>query len=171
MGRGSDAFEEDGGPPRSPAAGAEPSRGPHFPPRRAPAPARPSRPSGVAAIRPRRRGFGRWRSTFGAADAAAFVAVAGVGGRIEAAGPWEVESVAFVRERALQARFGFATGTGAPDGALRCLVTVRGTFTVEGPPTPGRERKVGVSHTASVVFDAHTGNLLLRVLGPTSSAT
>ncbi len=126
-------------------------------------------PPGVPAITPTRVSTAPAVPAFAAEDAAAFVAAHGVGGiRIGTAGPWAVEAVEFIPERELQARF--ATGTGAAEDTLRCLVTVRGIFAVAALPIPGRERRVGVAHQAYVVFDAHTGNSLLRVLGPTERA-
>lgn len=81
--------------------------------------------------------------------------------------PRTVQKVEFVPERAVRARFG-GEGTGLPDDTLLCLVTVQGTFSVSGPPLSGSTPKTVVSHLMFQVFDAHTGNLLMQVMGPNS---
>ena len=86
--------------------------------------------------------------------------------RVRAVGPASVETVEFLAGRAVAARL--RRGINQPDEALLCLVTLSGTFTVEGgrPPLPGQPvRPPDVASRAYQVYDARTGELLSVSLG------
>jgi hypothetical protein len=108
-------------------------------------------------------------STFSARDAGAFVEAHGfAGGKIRSTTATAVEKVEFLPNREVTIRLR-TSPNGLPDDTLLCLVTVRGSFDVVGPPRRDG-RVVNTSNTAYVVFDAHTGNLLMRVQGPVTSS-
>lgn len=94
---------------------------------------------------------------FAAQDAIAYVTSNPIGGKITANTPALVENGEFLPSREVAARLRLRTGM--PDDALLCLVTLRGDFTVS---SRGRG---STSDTAYQVFDARTGNLLIRAAG------
>jgi hypothetical protein len=80
-------------------------------------------------------------------------------GKIEVVGQPTVERVVFLTIHDL----GQATGDSEweanyPADMMACYAVLRGTFRVSGPPASGTLRTFS---TASIVFDAHTGNQLV----------
>ncbi len=129
----------------------------------------PHGPAGIPAISRRLAATDAATPAFSADDAKAFIEAHGVAGvRFEPTGPATIQSVEFLTERDVHARFG--EGTGLPDDTLLCLVTVQGTFTVSGPSVPGQAPRTAIAHMAYQVFDAHTGNRLMQGTGPLSKA-
>lgn len=118
---------------------------------------------GVPAIPPSRPGASPDQATFTEEEVRAFIAKRGGGfGKMRVAGPYEIESVIVLRSIEAPARLGVVAG-GVNDQLL-AAATLRGTFTVTGPPGPGAQ--VYTYSKMVLVFDARTGNLLDQIALP-----
>ena len=114
--------------------------------------------TGGSAIRPTRSSLDPATPAFTLQDVVDYVNAHPLDQTVGSPAP-TIESIEFVPNRDVNARF--TTATGRPDDALMCLVKLRGSFIVSGPAG-------FVSPTLDVaymVFDAHTGNDLLYVVG------
>lgn len=79
-----------------------------------------------------------------------------LGRRIRTDGPYQIDSILFLRSAEAPARLGIRTGV--EDDQLLCAALLKGTFIVTGPPlTQGREF---IKSRLILLFDARTGNLL-----------
>lgn len=74
-----------------------------------------------------------------------------------------IERVEFVRRSEFPQRYP-ELHTYAPDDALLCVVTLRGTFPISVPPTLSGKVGGKTGDTALHVFDARTGNLLTEAV-------
>lgn len=121
------------------------------------------RPMGGAAIRPRGgASVSTSGPTFTAEDVAAFVQSHGMGGgKIRNFEQIKVQQVEFLMSQDVGGRFhrDMMASTGVPDNTLLCFVTLQGSFGVAGP-----SGKVVRGNVAYLVFDAQTGNILVRSL-------
>lgn len=121
-------------------------------------------PEGIPAIRPSRPAVGPDEPTFTADDVRAFIAAHGLDyGRMQPAGPYQIEGVEFVTSAEAARRL--EVRSGRPDTAPLCLVTIRGTFRDAGGPPPNPQTgapSTGTFSTMVLVFDARTGNLVRR---------
>lgn len=70
-----------------------------------------------------------------------------------------VISIEFITSKQASQRL-FGEALGVPDTAIVCYVKLKGPFTMSLAPRPPHA-KVGPSNTATEIFDAQTGNLLL----------
>lgn len=120
-------------------------------------PASMNQPGGTA-IRPRAVSTDPALPSFSAADVRAYVSAHPHPDQASGAAPATIAGVEFLPAQAMESRLGGATGR--PATALFCLVTLRGSFAVAGPPGTGWS-----SDIAYLVFDAHTGNILVEVVG------
>ena len=146
--------------PSTPVPGTGGSRRPMGPPLAGPgAPRRSDGVTGAPAIRPHLAPSGNTTPSFNAQDVVAYVKANGVGGKIDSSVPATVEKVEFLSARVASTRL--HTWIGVQDDALLCLVTVRGSFSIT---PPGGGRRAG-SNVAFLVFDAHTGNILILSMG------
>lgn len=114
--------------------------------------------TGATAIRPTRPTMDPATPAFTVQDVTNYVNANPIEQTVPGTKP-TIESIEFLPNRDVNARF--TTSTGRPDDALMCLVTLRGSFLVAGP---GGEANIK-SNVAYWVFDAHTGNELLVVVG------
>lgn len=113
---------------------------------------------GVPAIRPSRPLAGPDEPVFTEDDVRAYVIKRGgaLGRRIRTDGPYQIDSILFLRSAEAPARLGIRTGV--EDDQLLCAALLKGTFVVTGPPsTQGREF---IKSRLILLFDARTGNLL-----------
>jgi hypothetical protein len=118
----------------------------------------PSNPEGVRAIRPRATTSDPGTPAFTEEDGRAYVAAHPHPDQAPSSSPATIERVEFLPGEVADARLG---STGLPAGRLLCLVTLRGSFAVSAPF--GHEVKSSVGY---LVFDAHTGNILIEGIGP-----
>jgi hypothetical protein len=72
-----------------------------------------------------------------------------------------VVSVEFLTSQQVSARLDGET-TGVPDGTLLCYVMIEGTYVMSAPPPINT---TAVVHDGVLVFNAHTGNLLMSSVG------
>jgi len=79
-------------------------------------------------------------------------------------GPTVVDSIEFMSQRELRARFGAGANLGKPDDVVLCVVTVHGMF-LQAPESTSASLQ-----TKRVVFDGRTGNELMLMGGPDASA-
>lgn len=78
--------------------------------------------------------------------------------RVRAEGPYQIEQVMFLSYAEARTQAGIYVGV--PDDRPLCLVTVRGTFTLTGPPVPGKGPTIQTFTTMTLIFDGITGNRL-----------
>lgn len=78
--------------------------------------------------------------------------------RVRAQGQYQVEQVTFIPSAEARTRAGIYVGV--PNDRLLCLVTVRGTFVLTGPPVPGKGPTIQTFTAMTLIFDGLTGNQL-----------
>lgn len=116
-------------------------------------------PQGVPAITPRVPALGPDSPAFTEDDVRAYIAKYGTGaGRVKADGPFDIESIAFLRRGEIPVRLGIAAG--GADDQLVCTAKLRGTFLVFGPS------QTYTKSTLILIFDARTGHSLEQVALP-----
>jgi hypothetical protein len=93
--------------------------------------------------------------TFAEADIKQYVATHPVARRIKATSPITVEKIQYLTRKEVRSILG-GDGTTFSDNDPMCLVTLNGTFILEGP------NGVAVTYQKAIeLFDAHTGNLVM----------
>lgn len=114
---------------------------------------------GSAAIVPHTTPTGPGQPTFTDEDVRAHLATNGLDLlRVRTEGPYQIERITFLTYAEARAQFGIYVGV--PEDRLLCLVVVRGTFKLTGPPVSGREPAVQTLTTMTLIFDGISGNRL-----------
>jgi hypothetical protein len=85
-------------------------------------------------------------------------------GKVRVDGPYTVESVDFVSAQQVNQQLNIDIGV-APE-TLMCLVRAKGIFISVSPPDANNVQHEVTYHTWYLIFDAHTGNLLLQNVRP-----
>jgi hypothetical protein len=75
---------------------------------------------------------------------------------VRANGAYQIERIEFLRGADTPTRLGVRAGVAGDQ--LLCAATLRGTFTLAGPPADSSHEYT--KSTLILLFDAHTGNLL-----------
>jgi hypothetical protein len=100
--------------------------------------------------------------TFMGQAAIQYVSTHPLRGKISSAGSETIVSVKFLTNQEANAQLNARTNFAS--GRLLCVVELRGTFTVSGPPIVNPAGVVvprtSTTQSAFEVFDAHTGNLV-----------
>lgn len=120
-------------------------------------------PRGAAAIRPRHAPGDPATPAFTAQEVAAYVEAHPIADRVGRETVVTVARVEFLPRRAFPRRYPHLRPL-APDEALLCVVTLRGTFRVPAPPPVRAQSHPRTTDIAWQVFDAHTGNLLTEAI-------
>lgn len=119
-----------------------------------------ARPEGILAIRPHASLVGTAGPWFTAADVRDWVTTHPAGDAA-AGSVTTVVSVEFLTSAEVSVRLQ-GENTGVPDNTLLCLVHISGTFANTSPPPV---ITTVVFHEGILVFDAHSGNLLVSSVG------
>ena len=128
-------------------------------PRRDPA----AYPCGVPAIRPRSAPDDPATPAFTAHEVVSYVETHPIADRVGRETSVTVARVEFLPRRAFPRRYPQLRPL-APDEALLCVVTLRGTFRVPAPPPVRAQGAPRTTDIAWQVFDARTGNLLTEAV-------
>jgi hypothetical protein len=119
----------------------------------------PPTPPGVRAIVPTRPGAPPGEPTYTEADVRAYLERNGLPlGRIRSAGPYTIERVEFLTGAVAEQTHDVTLGP--PPERLYCLVTVRGAFTITGPPRSDGSPNTHTFTQLILIFDGRTGNIL-----------
>ncbi len=120
-------------------------------------------PRGAPAIRPRNAPDDPATPTFTTHEVAASVRAHPIADRVRPETAVTVARVEFLPRRAFPQRYPQLRPL-APDEALLCVATLRGTFRVPAPPLLRAQGTPRTTDIAWQVFDAHTGNLLTEAV-------
>lgn len=115
---------------------------------------------GIPAITPRSGATDSATPAFTADDVRQYLTTHQIGGKIGSSGPISVVSVPFMTAKEAQSLLGITLSPLPPD-ELVCLATMTGSFTVAGPAI-SKKPASGTATTEYVVFDAHSGNVVVQ---------
>lgn len=127
-------------------------------------------PPGASAIRPQNTPDDPTAPAFTAHEVAAYVHAHPIADRISPETAVTVARVEFLPREAFPQRYPHLRPL-APDNALLCVVTLRGTFRVPTPPPVRAQGNPRTTDIAWQVFDAHSGNLLTEAVPAQESPT
>lgn len=120
-----------------------------------------SQPVGAPAIHPRSDLAKTAGPSFTKADVVQYVAAHPIPFAVRGAAAPVVASIEFLTSQQVSTELG-GESTGMPDSALLCLVHLSGTFESDRVPLGGTAYPY---YDGVMVFDAHTGNLLISNVG------
>ncbi len=120
----------------------------------------PAYPPGIPAIRPRDVVPDALTPAYTADDVRHYLAAHPPFRTVDGRMP-TIATILFIQ--AQQARLLLrGASVGRPDAALVCVVVVQGSLSMRGVSRPAGVGPLGPAPTGVLVFDAHTGNILVR---------